>query len=416
MTSRFAPRHVAFALLFLLPLAACGDAPAEVHHAEAEHADGEHGGDDVTLTAEALESAGVTVEAVQARPLAQTFSAPARVVASLTGSAHVGPLVAGRVVRLYAGEGSGVRRGGPLAEVESMDVADLQGDYLTASADVTRAGAGIATAEAQIERAQAALTREEALAAENLTPRSEVEQAREDARTARAARTAAVATRQAALAVQAAARTKLATLGLGAPSGRGGAARFTVRSPIGGTVTARAAQIGDYVEPSRDMFEIAAQGSGTVEAQVSPAQAEGLRVGGLATVVAADSARYAARIVAVSPTVNAESRTVPVRVEMVSGRMRPEAFATVAFETAGARPALVVPEAAIERADGGTFVYTAVDGEPGAFRRVAVEIGQATGVDIEVRAGLTAGDRIATAGVFYLRSARQRGELAEHDH
>ncbi len=181
-------------------------------------------------------------------------------------------------------------------------------------------------------------------------------------------------------------------------------------------MTSRAAQIGDYVEPSRDMFEVAATGSSLVEAQVSTAQAEGLRVGQLATVVTADSARYAARVVAVSPTVEAESRTVPVRVEMVSGRLRPEAFATVEFETAGTRQAVVVPEAAVERAEGGAFVFVAVDGEPGTFRRTEVSIGQSSGDGVEVRSGLTAGQRIATAGVFYLRSARQRGELAEHEH
>jgi|GEM_PF-1487809 len=415
-------------LLLLAPLAGCSNdsvapAVADEHAGEGEHADGENGDEhaegeaaEVTMTPEAMRTAGVVVAAVQTQPLAQTFTAPARVVPGLTGSAQVGPLVGGRVVRLLAGEGTAVRRGSPLAEVESMEVADLQGDYLTTTADVARAGAEIARADAEVERAQASLARHELLAAEDLIPRDKLDEVRESYRTALASRTAAQASRSSALAVQAAARTKLATLGLGAPSGRGSAARFVVRSPIGGTVTSRTAQLGEYVDPTHNMFEVAATGSSTVEAQVSTAQAEGLRAGGLVTVVTSDSTRLAGRIVAVAPVVNAESRTVPVRIEMVSGRLRPEAFATVEFDAGGSRSALVVPEGAVERAEGGAFVFAEVEGEAGTFVRTEVALGQSTGGGVEVRSGLTAGQRIATEGVFYLRSARQRGELAEHDH
>jgi cobalt-zinc-cadmium efflux system membrane fusion protein len=428
-------------LLLLTPLAGCGDDSAAAgeadEHAEGEHADEEEhaegGATEITMTAEAMRTSGVVVAAVQARPLAQTFSAPGRVVAGLTGSARVGPLVAGRVVRLYAGEGTGVRQGAPLAEIESIEVADMQGDYLqaaaqvrTADAEVETAEAGIQSADAVIERARAALAREEQLAAENLTPRSEVEQAREDFATAQAsrrsalaARSAAQASRQSAQAVVSAARTKLTAIGVGIPRSapaRGTAARFVVRSPIGGTVTSREAQLGQYVEPGTDLFEVASAGSRTVEAQVAPERAAGLRAGQLVTVVAADSARFAARIVAVAPVVEAESRTVPVRVEMVSGSLRPEAFVTVELEAGGTRSALVVPEGAIERAEGGTFVFAEVEGEPGTFTRNEVALGQSTGAGVEIRSGLTAGQRIATEGVFYLRSARQRGELVDDDH
>lgn len=52
---------------------------------------------------------------------------------------------------------------------------------------------------------------------------------------------------------------------------------------------------------------------------------------------------------------------------MVSGRLRPEACETVQSETAGTRSALVVPEATVERAGDGSFVFVEV--EPGTFRR-----------------------------------------------
>lgn len=436
-------RLAAFLLVLLAPLAGCGDdtaaAPADEHaEGEGEHAEGEGEhtegeGAEITMTAAAVESSGIVVAQARTQPVAQTFSAPGRVVAGLTGSARVGPIVAGRVVRLYAAEGAGVRQGGPLAEIESIEVADLQGDYLqaasqirSADAEVQMAEAEIESADAVIERARAALTREEALAAENLTPRSEVEQAREDYRTAQASRRSAVASRQRAQAAQesaqavvAAARTRLTAVGVSIPRSapaRGVAARFIVRSPIGGTVTERAAQLGQFVEPGTDLFEVSSAGSRTVEAQVAPERAAGLRSGGLVTVVSADSARFAGRITNVAPVVEAESRTVPVRIELVGGSLRPEAFVTVEFESGASRSALVVPAAAVERAADGTFVYTAVPGEVNTFVRTEVELGEEAGDGVEIRSGLTAGTRLATAGVFYLRSQRQKGELSEHEH
>lgn len=404
-------------LTVLAPVMGCGGGSAAPDAADAGAApDSPAASGTVTMTAEAMRASGVVVQAIQSSPLAETFSAPARAVAGLNGSSRVGALASGRVVRLYAAEGTAVRRGAALAEIESMEVADLQAAYLTAAADVDRAAAEIASADAVVERAQASLVRAGQLAAENLTPQSRVEQATEEARTARAARDAARAARQSALAAQAAVRTKLSALGVqptASTSGRGVPARFVVRAPIGGTVTVRNVQLGEYVEPAATLFEVASAGSGLVEADVSTAQAEGVRVGQLATVVSGDSVRYAARVVAVAPVVEAASRTVPVRVEMVSGRLRPEAFVTVQFETAGTRSALVVPEGAVERAGDGAFVFVEV--EPGTFRRTLVEVGPGTAGGVEVRAGLTAGQRIATEGVFYLRSALQKGSLTDDD-
>ena len=391
-------------IVALLPLAVgCGgeasepDRPAtaasDTAHAEGdEHAEGEagheEGGAEVTLTAEQLRASGVVVDTARTTALADGFTAPARVVPGPQGEARVGTLVPGRVTRLIATEGQTVGRGAALAEVESFDVVEL--------------GADLTTARARAEQAAAALRRAEALAAENLTPARNVEEARAAYRTAQAE--------------QAAATAKLRTLGVagGAPSGR-----FVVRAPIGGTVTAREVTLGEYVDPSRDLYEITAAGSSFVEAQVPTGQAGGLRAGTTVEVTAGTgdgAVRYRGRVVSVAPLVEAASRTVPVRVALAAGSLRAGTFVTARFEVGAGAEAVAVPAEAVERAPDGTFVYVAVEGEPGTFARTEVELGEETGSGVVVRAGLEPGQPVVTRGVFYLRSARQRGELAEHDH
>lgn len=370
------------------PIEAASDEHSDEHGDD--HSEGEPG--TIHLEEDQLRLAGIKTAEVELSTLRGAFDAPGRVVPGLTGSAHVGTLVSGRIVRLYANEGTAVRRGTPLAEVESFEVAELKGAYLQA--------------DAQAEQAQAALTRQEQLAAENLTAERELEQARAAYRSAEAAVTAAA--------------TKLAALGISPDEIEAGSgpqsARFIVRAPIGGTITKRDVQLGEYVEPSRDLFEVASSGSDLVEAQVPVGRAASLEAGSTATILLDGNSLGAGRVVAIAPIVASDSRTVPVRIKLSEGTLRPGTFVTVRLDTDAGRDAVVVPLSAIERAGGETFVYVTEQDEAGTFRRVPVQLGAETAEGVEVLAGLESGQQIAVEGVFYLRSARQKGELAEHDH
>lgn len=366
---------------------AAGTTADEHGEGEAPHAEGES--TEVGLTAEQIRTSGIEVDTVGTAVLTEGFTAPARVIPGPQGAARVGTLVPGRVVRLLATEGASVRRGAALAEVESFEVAELKADYVQA--------------RAQAEQAQASLNRQEALAAEQLTPARNVEEARAAFRTASASVSAAA--------------TKLSALGI-PPSSASGISnpRFIVRTPIAGTITQREVTLGEYVDPSRDLFEVTAYGSNFVEAQVPSTQAGGLMSGSSVEVTTADGVRYRGRIVSVAPLVDRESRTVPVRVALTSGSLRAETFVTARFETGSGPRVVVVPQEAIEREGSEAFVYVAVPDEPGTFARTRVETGAETATGIAVTAGLEAGKAVAVKGVFYLRSARQKGELAEHDH
>lgn len=380
----------------VLLTAACGQsgtpeqAPAE---AAGLHGDPQTGLDagTVHLDPDQARQAGIVTMVVRYDTLRDRFVAPARAVADLTGSASVGTLVPGRIVELYANEGTIVRRGTPLAAVESFEVAELKAEFLQA--------------HAQAEQADADFERHRQLADDQLTPVRELELAQAASHSARAA--------------VAAAATKLSALGIDPDSvpddGTAQDARFVVRSPIDGVVTKREIQLGEYVDPSRDLYDVVGSGSRLVESQVPVDRAVTLVPGQRATVLLAGGDSLLGRVESVAPVVAAESRTVPVRVSLRGDGLRPETFVSVSFDIDAVRRALVVPVGAVERTGGGTFVYIAESGLDGTFRRMPVEVGREAQGGIVITSGLAPGQVIATEGVFYLRSALLKGELAEHD-
>lgn len=343
------------------------------------------------MTPAAMSEAGIKVESVMKGNVSATFTAPGRVIPTQNGAAHVGTVIAGRITRLYVSEGSYVRKGTPLAEVEASDIGELKGEYLRARADV--------------EQRRTALARQEKLANEKIGSQRSFEEAQS-------------AYRQA-VAAQRTADAKLRVVGI-TPSSIGAgsfSSRIVIRSPIAGVIARRSVVLGEHITPSEDLFEVINSNTIWVDAGVPPHDVEGLVMGGIGFVRGTDGERRSGRIIFISPTVSPESRTVTVRVEIdnrVLG-LRPEMFVQVEFERSmTATVALAVPKEAIEQDGKSYFVYK--EHEPNTFQRVEVEPGDDTGDKIVVRSGLAEGDRIAISGLFYLRSAQQKGELSEHDH
>ena len=161
--------------LFLAVLAAivvaagCGKgAPvaeaASQERAEAGRSGEEHKGD-VELTPAALKTAGVQTGAVAEQSIQARLEVPGSV--SILGNARavVTPPVAGKVVRLYAGVGDVVRRGQPLAEIQSGDLAQAASAIAAAETQAAQAAATVRQQASAIELARGRLrTAQESLA------------------------------------------------------------------------------------------------------------------------------------------------------------------------------------------------------------------------------------------------------------
>lgn len=68
----------------------------------------------------------------------------------------------------------------------------------------------------------------------------------------------------------------------------------------------------------------------------------------------------------------------------------------------------VVPRSAIQNVGDRTVVYLSNRKEPGQFTEREVRLGEASGEEVEVTAGLQPGDAVVTEGSFFVRAKRER--------
>ncbi|MCC7437659.1 MAG: efflux RND transporter periplasmic adaptor subunit [Armatimonadetes bacterium] len=363
-------------------------------HGHDEHDQHDHGHEQeaITLTAAAMNEAGIVVQAAQRQAVSLVVDAPGRVIPSGDGIAHVGPVIPGRITKLFVSEGRSVKAGTPLAEMEAFDVGSLKGEYLRARAELVKA--------------EATVTRQRQLAKEGIGVTKSLEEAEAAWRLATASLKSA--------------ETRLRAIGISTEKLSDEStfsSRILLRSPINGVVARQQVVLGEYVDPSKDAFHIINTRIVWVDAQVPPAVAGDLRTGGAGFVSDADAHRHAGRIIFIAPTVDPSSRTVTVRlaIDNPDVHLRPETFVAVQFERAAtAGYAVSIPAEAVEQQQGAFFVYR--EQKPGAFERVEIQVELPIRANAIVRGGISVGDRIATKGVFYLKSQRQKGELQEHSH
>jgi HlyD family secretion protein len=313
------------------------------------------------------------------------FRREVRVSGSLVGRRElpVGVEAAGhRIAQVMVEEGQHVAAGQMLARLDAAMV----------EAQLQRTEALIREAEAAVREAEGNLRRVEAVRGTGAVSAEQVEQRR-----------TAAASAAARLAVTRADRAEvLARL-----------AQAEIRAPAAGLLVARAAQPGMVVQPGGDpLFRILEDGLVELAAEVPERDLAGVRVGQTARLTLSDGTTATGAVRMVAPTVDARSRLGVVNIAIVESQqtLRPGAFARGTIELER-RTALGVPPQAILSLDGRHYV-TVIEG--GRARRVEVTLGQRGRQAVEVRSGLTAGQRIAAAAGAFLRDGEPvRTELAE---
>ncbi len=208
-----------------------------------------------------------------------------------------------------------------------------------------------------------------------------------------------------------AARQRLALLGM--PPGtiaaveRGGRPHnvVTISAPTGGTIKTLGVRQGMTVAAGQTLAEVNGLGTVWLNAAVPEAMAGQLQPGrsATATLSAYPGERFAGRVAAILPDVQAESRTLTVRIELPNrgGRLRPGMFASVDFG-GDSRTALLVPSEAVIRTGKRALVMLALAG--GRYQPAEVQAGSEAGGRTEILAGLSEGEKVVASGQFLLDS------------
>jgi RND family efflux transporter MFP subunit len=334
-------------------------------------------------------------------------------VALLNASGYVTPRrratvaakITARVTQMYAEEGMHVREGQVLA---LLDDSDARVRLSSAKADRDATAAALQDLQVQLANAQIELHRTEQLEKQGVSS----PEALDNARTAADSLRAKIAlTREQ---VQAAdARIQVAQQDVD---------NCTVRSPFGGIVVSKDAQVGEMVSPNSAGGGFTRTGIATVvdmksleiEVDVNESYIARVRPGMPVTAVldAYPSWQIPAKVRTVIPTADRQKATVKVRIafDQLDPRILPDMGVKVTFLGDEAKAAktegvkALVPQTAVRSENGNQMVYLYREGH---VERRAVGIGETRGSDTEITAGLSPGDQVVVSGFSGLRDGER---------
>ncbi|MCU0939427.1 MAG: efflux RND transporter periplasmic adaptor subunit, partial [Burkholderiaceae bacterium] len=178
---------------------------------------------------------------------------------------------------------------------------------------------------------------------------------------------------------------------------------LTFRAPASGHVIERKATQGMRFMPGEMLYQIADLSSVWVIADVFEQDIGRVRVGQPAAVLltAYPGTRFDGRVTYIYPTLNAETRSAQVRIELANpgGRIKPAMYAQVELPTAGTA-VLVVPNSAV--IDSGTRRVVLIDQGEGRFEPREVRLGAHGDEFVAVTQGLKEGERVVVAANFLI--------------
>jgi len=293
----------------------------------------------------------------------------------------------GRVVEVLARPGEVVEPGQRLFLLDSPDLGQAKSDYAKAVADVERSQKALALARELFEAR--AIAQKEIRETENDWRKAVSERERAAARL----RTLGVPTEQfEAIANRADAST-----------------RITVTAPRSGVIVERNVTPGQVVaygqsDTPLNLFVVADLSTMWILADVYEPDVPKVRVGQTVSVTlpCCPGDRYEGRITYISDVVDKETRTVKVRAVVPNrGRaLKAEMFVKAAIAT-GSSSVLTLPQSAVHRADGQTFVL--VQKAKDDYERRPVRLGAEMNGSVEVLEGVTPDDLVVAQGSILLK-------------
>lgn len=181
-------------------------------------------------------------------------------------------------------------------------------------------------------------------------------------------------------------------------------------SPISGFIVGKTAVHGMRVKPEDALFDIVDVSHLWVLAEVPEQDLPRLRLGQSATVTLPywPGRSWRSRVSYLYPALDPRTRTLRVRLECDNerGELKAEMLADVRIQVAPQR-ALLVPEEAVLASGERSLVFVASGPGPGFDGRLqprAVQLGEREGGQVELRAGLQEGERVALGAAFLLDS------------
>jgi RND family efflux transporter MFP subunit len=353
----------------------------------------------------ALKNRAPVVEVAVARPAGD----PAQQV-SLNASGYVTPRrkatiaakITGRVTGVFFDEGNRVKEGQLLA---TLDDSDVRRALESAVADRDSSKAAIQDFEVQLRYAEIQLHRATELKAANVQSQDQLDNAVTAADSLKAK--IALAKQQV---VGAEARIREAQQAVD---------NCTIRAPFAGIIVSKDAQVGEMVSPisagggftRTGIATIVDMNSNEVEVDVNEAYIARVEPGQrvTSTLDAYPEWQIPSRVRTVIPTADRQKATVKVRIsfDKLDPKILPDMGVKVAFlgeeetpkkgaaKDSRPKPTAVIPKTAVRNDGGKSYVFLVRDTK---IERRGVALGNDRGSDVEIMAGVSAGDSLVARG------------------
>ncbi|NML24375.1 efflux RND transporter periplasmic adaptor subunit [Zoogloea dura] len=317
----------------------------------------------IRISTEKIQKLGVRTESAELRSLDRSLRVAGRVEIDERRSFTISPKFEGYVERLHVNvTGQPVAKGQPLFEAYSPELVSAQREYIIAAQ-------GVEALKDAGSEAQAGMRQ---LAESSLSRLRNWDIPEDEIR---------------ALAKSGASRR---TLGF--------------RSPVTGIVIEKKAVQGMRFMPGEALYQVADLSSVWVLADVFEQDIGQIRVGAPARVRidAYPDKVFEGRVSYVYPTLNAENRTVPVRVDLPNpGQLlKPSMFAQLELPVGSGRQVLTVSDSAL--IDSGTRQIVLIARGEGRFEPREVRPGARGARHVEILDGLKAGEQVVVSANFLL--------------
>lgn len=345
---------------------------------------------DVIIPTDSLERLHLKIEPVAQRTIAAEIRVPGLVQPNAYQEVHVTPLIPGVVTKVFVELGQMVKRGQPLAQLFSNDLAEAQTQLISL--------------QAELEAAHKKLQRIEQLVLLGAASQQELEEIQ--------------SAHQVHLAHAAAARQKLLLLGLTQnqvdrlQSTSQITSNIDIPAPIDGFVTTRTANLGQVFAMGQEMFTITDLSSVWIVGDLFEQNFNAVRTGSRATITtnAYPGKVYRGEVSYIDPRVDAQTRTAKVRIVVANpgGLLRLGMYADVLFATPGGQAVVVIPSGAIQSIGSTKVAFVSIEGEGGRFQQRTVKVGDEIDGRVSVLEGLKPNEKVVTEGSFLLRAEALR--------
>lgn len=351
----------------------------------------------VKLSMESIKQIKLETETVTLQPYTGYLTIPAKVITNQDNEAQIGSLVQGRVHQVFVKVGDFVTAGQILMTVEGLDVGEIK--------------AGFLIAKAALDYTKANYERQKKLFDEKIGSQKSLLESQ--------------AEYEKALAEFRAQDKKIHSVGLsdeditdGRTSEEHTSGTLPIKSSINGVVVERNVVIGQLVEATTNAFKVINTNTVWVDGQIYEKDITKInqRTNALFTTATYLKEKFNGRIIYIGQTIDEQTRTITIRGEFgnSNSKLKPQMFGELKVPVSANAKAIMIPEESVVKETGQEYVF--VQTSDTTFEQRKVITGTSVDNRIEIKEGLKEGEKVASKGVFYLKSELKKEELEGDEH